>query len=69
VRIDVDNFVGPLLVANTPRPDLVSWIGSANHGFAIAAPLLSEGTHTLTFRVRDPLTDTFTAFATTELTY
>jgi subtilisin family serine protease len=69
VRLDVDSLAGPLYAADQTRNDLVAWIGSANHGYSITAPPLSAGTHTLTFKVLDPVARVFITIGSTQLTY
>jgi uncharacterized repeat protein (TIGR03803 family) len=48
VKIEVEITGGPTqtFLANEDRPDLTSIIGSADHGFTYATPMLSAGSHT-----------------------
>jgi uncharacterized repeat protein (TIGR03803 family) len=49
LRIEVDISGGPTqtFLADENRPDLTKVIGSANHGFTYAMPVLSVGSHTV----------------------
>lgn len=48
INIEVDFSGGPSqqFSADNARPDLVSFIGSADHGFTYSTPMLSAGSHT-----------------------
>jgi hypothetical protein len=56
VRLDVDGIAGPTATAGGSRPDLIPYVGSADHGFSFVTPNLPSGSHKISLVVLDPLT-------------
>jgi subtilisin family serine protease len=56
VRLDIDGIAGPTVVASGSRPDLIPYVGSANHGFSFVTPSLPSGSHKISLVVIDPMT-------------
>lgn len=61
VRVDIDGVAGAPFLANLARPDLVTYapVGSANHGFSFALPLLTGAAHTVDVYVQEYPTTNF----------
>ena len=47
VEIQIDNGPTETILANNTRNDLSSYIGTADHGFDYAVPIISAGSHTV----------------------
>ncbi len=46
IEVDITNGPTQTFSADESRPDLQTYVGSANHGFTYSTPVLSVGTHT-----------------------
>ncbi len=55
VGISIDGVAGNVFAANGSRPDLAPFLGSTQHGFFFQLPALSNGAHTISVYVINPV--------------
>jgi hypothetical protein len=54
IRCQIDDGAPVFVTAKLSRPDLLTQLGSKNHGFNVAMPQLPEGDHTIRVSAVDP---------------